>query len=73
MKVIRFLRGYPPYNTGETAGFEDGEAARIVATGAAAMAKDIAATVPERSPDLDPPTAQHPAALRQAAAVAAAR
>lgn len=30
MKIVQFVRGFPPYNAGETAGFEDAEADDLV-------------------------------------------
>jgi len=35
MKLIKFTRGCAPYSAGETAGFEDGKADRLVESGVA--------------------------------------
>lgn len=37
--VVKFLRGYPPYNAGEVAGFEDGVANDLIRKGVADLYK----------------------------------
>lgn len=37
--VIRFLRGYPPYNAGEVAGFDDEVANDLIRKGTAELYK----------------------------------
>jgi hypothetical protein len=50
VKLIQFIRHVSPYNSGETAGFEDDQADRLIALRAAVLAKDSAS--PASSVDL---------------------
>lgn len=44
MKLVKFVRHYSSYNVGETAGFEDTQAAELVQRGAAIfLVKDVPA------------------------------
>jgi hypothetical protein len=54
MRVIRFLKSVPPYNSGDTAGFSDTEAAQYLAMPGVAEDPGIPYKGPSRSAELDP-------------------
>lgn len=41
MKLVRFTRGFPPYNGGEVAGFEDDRAVQLAQAGAGDLVEAI--------------------------------
>jgi hypothetical protein len=61
MKVIRFLKSVPPYNSGETAAFTDIQAAHYLSLHGIAEDPHIKYKGPQRSPELDPVAPPKPA------------
>lgn len=64
--IVRFLRGHPPYNRGEVAGFPEEEARRILALpGPVALphlpTPEPVADAPEEPADGAPPAVEAPA------------
>jgi len=57
MRLVAFRRACPPYNAGEVAGFEDAEAARLVARGTAAFHVDPAEAGTTAEPEAATPEA----------------
>lgn len=41
MRLVRFTRGFPPYNGGEVAGFEDDRAVQLAQAGAGEMVEAL--------------------------------
>lgn len=55
MKIVKFLRNHAPYNAGESAGFSEVDAQRLVRAGLAEFVQPIEAPTPNRAaPDTDP-------------------
>jgi hypothetical protein len=50
MKVVRFIKGYPPYNAGEVAGFPEEDADRLVIAGIAEGCEEAAEVKEARAP-----------------------
>lgn len=57
MKIIQFTRPHPPFNAGETAGYDEATAAKIVALGAATY------TDVETAPGAEPLSETEPTTL----------